>query len=41
MTIRARMLMYDKEASNRKQELDRQQPTIPYFFLNLLKSTCL
>ena len=32
---------YGKEASNRKQQIDRQQPTIPYFFLNLLKSTCL
>ncbi len=29
MTIRARMLMYGKEASNRKQEIDRQHHTIP------------
>ena len=28
-TIRARMLMYGKEASNRKQEIDRQHHTIP------------
>ena len=27
--IRARMLMYGKEASNRKQEIDRQHYTIP------------
>ena len=27
MTIRARMLMYGKEASNRKQEIDRQHHT--------------
>ena len=32
---------YGKEASNRKQQIDRQQPAIPYFFLNLLKNTCL
>ena len=29
MTIRARMLMYGKEASNQKQEIDRQHHTIP------------
>ena len=29
MIIRARMLMYGKEASNRKQEIDRQHHTIP------------
>ena len=29
MTIRARMLMYGKEASNRKQEIDRHHHTIP------------
>ena len=29
MTIRAQMLMYGKEASNRKQEIDRQHYTIP------------
>ena len=29
MTIRARMLMYGKEASNREQEIDRQYHTIP------------
>ena len=29
MTIRAQMLMYGKEASNRKQEIDRQHHTIP------------
>ena len=28
-TIRERMLMYGKEASNRKQEIDRQHHTIP------------
>ena len=28
-TFRKRMLMYGKEASNRKQELDRQHHTIP------------
>ena len=28
-TIRAQMLMYGKEASNRKQEIDRQHYTIP------------
>lgn len=28
-TIRAQMLMYGKEASNRKQEIDRQHHTIP------------
>ena len=27
--IRAQMLMYGKEASNRKQEIDRQHYTIP------------
>ena len=27
--IRVRMLMYGKEASNRKQEIDRQHHTIP------------
>ena len=29
MTIRAQMLMYSKEANNRKQEIDRQHHTIP------------
>ena len=29
MIIRAQMLMYGKEASNRKQEIDRQHYTIP------------
>ena len=29
MTIRAQMLMYGKEARNRKQEIDRQYHTIP------------
>ena len=29
MIIRAQMLMYGKEASNRKQEIDRQHHTIP------------
>ena len=29
MTIRAQMLMYGKEASDRKQEIDRQHHTIP------------
>ena len=29
MTIRARMLMVNKEARNRKQEIDRQHHTIP------------
>ena len=29
MTIRVQMLMYGKEASNRKQEIDRQHYTIP------------
>ena len=29
MIIRALMLMYGKEASNRKQEIDRQHYTIP------------
>ena len=29
MTIPALMLMYGKEASNRKQEIDRQHHTIP------------
>jgi len=29
MIIRAQMLMYGKEASNRKQEIDRQYHTIP------------
>ena len=29
MITRARMLMYGKEASNRKQEIDRQHYTIP------------
>ena len=29
MTIRGQMLMYGKEASNRKQEIDRQHYTIP------------
>ncbi len=29
MTTLARMLMYGKEASNRKQEIDRQHHTIP------------
>ena len=29
MTIRAQMLMYGKEASNRKQEIDCQYHTIP------------
>jgi len=29
MTIPALMLMYGKEASNRKQEIDRQHYTIP------------
>ena len=29
MIIRAPMLMYGKEASNRKQEIDRQHYTIP------------
>ena len=29
MTIPAPMLMYGKEASNRKQEIDRQHYTIP------------
>ena len=29
MTIRAQMLMYGKEARNRKQEIDRQHHTIP------------
>jgi len=29
MTTPARMLMYGKEASNRKQEIDRQHHTIP------------
>jgi len=29
MTIRAQMLMYGKEASNRKQEINRQHHTIP------------
>ena len=29
MTIRLEMLMYGKEASNRKQEIDRQHYTIP------------
>ena len=29
MTIREPMLMYGKEASNRKQEIDRQHHTIP------------
>ena len=29
MTIPAQMLMYGKEASNRKQEIDRQHYTIP------------
>ena len=28
--IRVRMLMYSKEASNQKQEIDRQHHTIPY-----------
>ncbi|WP_347282400.1 hypothetical protein, partial [uncultured Alistipes sp.] len=28
-TTLARMLMYGKEASNRKQEIDRQHHTIP------------
>ena len=28
-TIRVQMLMYGKEASNRKQEIDRQHYTIP------------
>ena len=28
-TIRRKMLMYGKEASNRKQEIDRQYHTIP------------
>ncbi len=28
-TIRAQMLMYSKEANNRKQEIDRQHHTIP------------
>ena len=29
MTIQGLMLMYGKEASNRKQEIDRQHHTIP------------
>ena len=29
MIIRAQMLMYSKEANNRKQEIDRQHHTIP------------
>ena len=29
MTTLVRMLMYGKEASNRKQEIDRQHHTIP------------
>ena len=29
MIIRVQMLMYGKEASNRKQEIDRQHYTIP------------
>ncbi len=29
MIIRVQMLMYGKEASNRKQEIDRQHHTIP------------
>ena len=29
MIIQAQMLMYGKEASNRKQEIDRQHYTIP------------
>ena len=29
ITIREQMLMYGKEASNRKQEIDRQHYTIP------------
>ena len=29
MTILEQMLMYGKEASNRKQEIDRQHYTIP------------
>jgi hypothetical protein len=29
MTTPAQMLMYGKEASNRKQEIDRQHYTIP------------
>jgi hypothetical protein len=29
MTMPAQMLMYGKEASNRKQEIDRQHYTIP------------
>ena len=29
MTIRAQMLMYGKEASSQKQQIDRQHHTIP------------
>ena len=47
MITLARMLMYGKEASNRKQEIDRQHHTIPYkrvndmshIFLNVIEKT--